>query len=154
MNVDGVHHITLNVTDLSRSKAFYAGVLGLQMDQDIDGYKVRFRIGPYTRLVLKPLLAGTPAGDVFSERRVGLDHISLGVPDRHALTALVNTLVGAGIETDGIRDDATGAGVVCFRDPDNIAWEFFEQPSESSWGSSPGERTKPVPGRNRPGTGM
>lgn len=132
-DVDGVHHITLNVTDLDRSKAFYVGVLGLSIDQDIEGYKVRFRLGRYTRLVLKPPLPGTPVGDEFTERRIGLDHISVGVPDRPALEALVARLAEAGVETTGIHRDPTGPALVCFRDPDNIAWEYFEQP----WPPSP-----------------
>jgi catechol-2,3-dioxygenase len=30
----GFHHVTLNITDLSRARAFYEGVLGLKVDQD------------------------------------------------------------------------------------------------------------------------
>ena len=30
----GFHHVTLNVTDLGRARAFYEGVLGLRVDQD------------------------------------------------------------------------------------------------------------------------
>jgi catechol 2,3-dioxygenase-like lactoylglutathione lyase family enzyme len=126
--IDGVHHITLNITDLDRSKAFYAGVLGLEVDQDFPDYKVRLRLGPYTRLVLVLPLDGTPPGDRFSERRIGLDHVSLGVPGRADLERLVDVLRASGVETAGIQSDALGPGVVCFRDPDNIAWEFFEQP--------------------------
>ena len=41
----GFHHVTLNVTDLSRARAFYEGVLGLEVDQDFPGEKLRLRIG-------------------------------------------------------------------------------------------------------------
>lgn len=68
----GIHHITLNVTDLARSRAFYEGILGLEVDQDLPGIKLRLRIGA-ARLVLCPPLPGTPPGDRFSERRIGLD---------------------------------------------------------------------------------
>jgi catechol 2,3-dioxygenase-like lactoylglutathione lyase family enzyme len=55
------HHITLNVSDLERSRAFYQGVLGLTVDQDIAGYKLRFRLdGTTARLVLGASLPGTP----------------------------------------------------------------------------------------------
>lgn len=126
--VDGIHHLTLNVTDLEKSRAFYAGVLGFVADQDFPGEKLRFRLGPYTRLVLRPPLPGTPEGDRFSETRIGLDHVSLGVKTRSELERLVGTLRAAGVETQGVQSDPLGPGVVCFRDPDNIAWEFFEQP--------------------------
>jgi glyoxylase I family protein len=75
-------------------------------------------------------LPGTPENDRFSEYRVGLDHISLRVPDRANLEQLIAALSAAGIENSGIQHDKAdpdnGPGVVCFRDPDNIAWEFFE----------------------------
>lgn len=128
IGIDGVHHITLRVSDLERSRSFYAGVLGLVADQDFPGEKLRFRLGPYTRLVLHPPLPGTATEDRFSERRIGLDHISLGVGSRAELDQLVAALRRAGSHTDGVRDDPRGLGVVNFRDPDGIAWEFFEQP--------------------------
>ena len=40
----GFHHITLNVTDLARSRAFYEGLLGLRVDQDFPGEKLRLRL--------------------------------------------------------------------------------------------------------------
>ena len=52
----GFHHVTLNVTDLARARAFYEGVLGLRVDQDFPGEKLRLRIGGNDRLVLRPPL--------------------------------------------------------------------------------------------------
>jgi catechol 2,3-dioxygenase-like lactoylglutathione lyase family enzyme len=127
IEIGGVHHITLRVSDLERSRSFYCGVLGLVADQDFPGEKLRFPLGPYTRLVLCPPLPGTPPEDRFSERRVGLDHISLGVAGRAELDHLVVVLRGAGVRTEGVQHDRTGPWVVNFRDPDGIAWEFFEQ---------------------------
>ena len=99
--IDGVHHLTLRVSDLERSRSFYAGVLGLVADQDFPGEKLRFRLGPYTRLVLLPQLSGTPTEDRFTERRIGLDHISLGVSGLAELERLVLVLRGAGVRTVG-----------------------------------------------------
>jgi glyoxylase I family protein len=126
----GVHHITLNVTDLTRSREFYEGVLGLAVDQDFPpepGYrgKLRLRLTDGTRIVLVPPLPGTPDGDRFSEYRIGLDHISLGVPGDE-LERLAGALRRAGVQTSGIQHDALGPALVCFRDPDNIAWECFQ----------------------------
>jgi catechol 2,3-dioxygenase-like lactoylglutathione lyase family enzyme len=39
-----IHHITLNVSDLERARAFYEGVLGLRVDRDFPGEKVRLRL--------------------------------------------------------------------------------------------------------------
>jgi catechol 2,3-dioxygenase-like lactoylglutathione lyase family enzyme len=127
--ITGFHHITLNVSDLDRSRRFYEALPGFVVDQDFPGEKVRFRIGAAAvRLVLVPPLPGTPAGDRFSERRIGLDHLALGVPGREALEALLAALRGIGAETDGIHLDRAGeAAMITFRDPDNVQWEFFEE---------------------------
>jgi catechol 2,3-dioxygenase-like lactoylglutathione lyase family enzyme len=128
--VNGFHHITLHVSDLDRSRRFYQALPGFVVDQDFPGSKLRFRIGATAaRLVLVPPLPGTPAGDRFSERRIGLDHLAVGVPGRARLDDLLAALRAMGAETDGIHLDRSGdAAMITFRDPDNIQWEFFEEP--------------------------
>jgi glyoxylase I family protein len=122
------HHITLRVTDLERSRAFYQAVLGLTVDQDFPGEKLRFRLdGTATRLVLVPPLPGTPSGDRFSERRIGLDHIAIGVPVGE-VARLAERLDAAGVPNGGVKADPMGPAMVTFRDPDNLQWEFFEHP--------------------------
>ena len=133
----GFHHITLNVSDLERSRRFYQALPEFVVDQDFpDRGKVRFRVGDQrTRLVLVTPVPGTPAGDRFSERRIGLDHLAIGVTGgREALETLERTLRDLGADTDGIKLDRAGeAAMITFRDPDNIQWEFFEEaPPEAS----------------------
>jgi glyoxylase I family protein len=124
----GVHHITLNVTDLEVSRAFYEGLLGFGVDQDFPGEKLRLRLAEDgTRLVLRPLLPGTPAGDQFSEYRAGLDHIAIGAA-REEVFRLAETLRRAGLAADLHRNRGSEHAMVTFRDPDNIQWEFFEEP--------------------------
>jgi glyoxylase I family protein len=121
------HHITLRVTDLPRARAFYEGVLGLTVDQDFPGEKLRFRLaGTTTRLVLVPPLPGTPADDRFTERRIGLDHVAIGVPVGE-VARLAAILDDAGVANSGVKADRMGPAMITFRDPDNIQWEFFEQ---------------------------
>jgi glyoxylase I family protein len=122
------HHITLRVADLDRSRAFYQGVLGLTLDQDFPGEKLRLRLdGTATRLVLVPPLPGTPPEDRFSERRIGLDHIAIGVPAEE-VGRLAGVLDAAGVPNSGLKADPMGPTMLTFRDPDNIQWELFEQP--------------------------
>ena len=126
----GIHHITLGVTDLDRSRAFYEGVLGFEVDQWRPGGKCRLRLGSERtapRLVLRPPLPGDPSDDRFSEHRVGLDHLSIAVDERSMLDDAVDRLHGAGVPTEGVQDDGTSA-LVCFRDPDNIQIELFWNP--------------------------
>jgi glyoxylase I family protein len=129
--VTGFHHITLNVSNLERSRRFYEALPGFVIDQDFPE-KVRFRIGTEAaRLVLVTPLPGTPEGDRFSEYRIGLDHLAVGVSSRAELESLLEPLRSVGAETDGIHMDRAGeVAMITFRDPDNVQWEFFEQPAE------------------------
>jgi len=122
----GFHHVTLRVTDLGRARAFYEGILGFTVDQDFPGEKLRLRFGDgaAARLVLHPLLPGTPAGDRFTEARVGLDHIAVAA-SRAEVAQLADALRAAGVPAD-LHRDPIGPLLVSFRDPDNIQWEFFE----------------------------
>jgi catechol 2,3-dioxygenase-like lactoylglutathione lyase family enzyme len=121
----GFHHVTLNVTDLPRSRAFYEGVLGFEVDQDFPGYKLRVRVGESrARLVLCPP-PGAVDNDRFSEYRIGLDHISFGA-SRADIDRMADALAAAGMRAD-LCHDPLGTAVLCFRDPDNIALEFFEE---------------------------
>jgi len=123
----GFHHITLNVTDLARSRAFYERLLGLRVDQDFPGEKLRLRLPDASaRLVLRPVLPGTPAGDRFSEYRVGLDHIAIAAT-REEVSRLAEKLRAAGLAADLHRNRGSEHVMVTFRDPDNIQWEFFEE---------------------------
>jgi catechol 2,3-dioxygenase-like lactoylglutathione lyase family enzyme len=127
--VTGFHHITLRVTDLERSRSFYSALPGFVLDQDFPGEKLRYRVGEEaTRLVLVPPLPGTPEQDRFTERRIGLDHLAVGVRDRQQLEALLGVLRNLGAGTEGIHNNrGSESGMITFRDPDNIQWEFFEQ---------------------------
>jgi catechol 2,3-dioxygenase-like lactoylglutathione lyase family enzyme len=123
--LSGFHHVTLNVTDLSRARAFYEGILGFEVDQDFPGRKLRLRVGESrARLVLCPP-PGVVDADRFSEYRIGLDHVSFGA-SRADLDRLVSALSAAGVSAS-LNCDPLGPAVLCFRDPDNIALEFFEE---------------------------
>lgn len=124
--LSGFHHVTLNVTDLSRARAFYEGVLGFEVDQDFPGRKLRLRVGESrARLVLRPPPSAVDA-DRFSEYRTGLDHVSFAA-SRADLDRLANALAAVGVPAN-LDHDPLGPAVLCFRDPDNIALEFFEEP--------------------------
>ena len=69
---------------------------------------------------------GAPGG--FDERRPGLDHVAFGAADRDELEKWVTRLEELGITHGGIVDAHYGSGL-SFKDPDNVALEFFAPPA-------------------------
>lgn len=63
----------------------------------------------------------------FNERRPGLDHLAFACASRSELEDWEARLRVRGIANGGIVDAPYGSGL-SFRDPDNIALEFFAPP--------------------------
>ncbi|HVW33968.1 MAG TPA: VOC family protein [Acidimicrobiia bacterium] len=124
-------HIALTVRDLSVSVPWYQRLLDAQpvLDEDTepDMHHTVYLLGNGTLLGLHQHQTPAPAGD-FSEHRVGLDHLAFGLPNRAELEKWAGRLEELGIAHGGIVDAHYGSGV-SFRDPDNIALEFFCPPS-------------------------
>lgn len=66
------------------------------------------------------------ANDSFNENRIGLDHVSLSMPDVSAMEAAAAFLDEQGVTRGEIRDLGPGFGicVMAVRDPDNIQLEL------------------------------
>ena len=130
-------HVAVTVTDLEASTRWYAALFGCDPVLDEDEESGTFH---HTVFALDGgMLFGLhthPAGDdgaragsagVFDERRPGLDHIAFSV-DRDHLDRWTDTLDRLGITHSGIKHAHYGSGI-SFRDPDNIALEFFAPPA-------------------------
>lgn len=61
------------------------------------------------------------------ERRPGLDHLAFGCANRTELEMWERRLNEIGVAHGGIVDASYGSGL-SFRDPDNVALEFFAPP--------------------------
>ena len=124
-----VTHVAVTVSDLDRSVEWYGRQFGADPALDED-------TGPFRHVVWA--LGGTLLGlhqfpdlataDAFNERRPGLDHVAFGCANRAELETWAARLDELGIAHGGIKDAGYGSGV-SFRDPDNIALEFFAPPS-------------------------
>jgi len=139
MSVTSLHHVAIRVQDQERARRFYQDVLGLAfMEIPVSGDFIKdWRGAPAegillatqagsTFVILEPPLEGTPLDERFSERRIGMDHVALGVDDRSDLEKLVESLQNSGVGTAGIEvDPVLGKEYVCFRDPENVQWEFY-----------------------------
>lgn len=122
-----ITHVALTVTDLARSVPWYEQLFDAKPVLDED-------TGPFRHVVwaIGSTLVGLhqfpdPVNEDFNERRPGLDHLAFACSNRGELEAWQSRLDELGIAHGGIVDAGYGSGL-SFRDPDNIALEFFAPP--------------------------
>jgi catechol 2,3-dioxygenase-like lactoylglutathione lyase family enzyme len=123
--ITGIHHVTLSVTDLNRSVEWYVRVLGFEELRRLTHGgldKAMLRLGGVTVTFVSH--GGLAVPGPFDERRTGLDHLSFAVADRAALEAWMARLDEHGVVHSDIVTGSTG-DLFPFRDPDNIALEFY-----------------------------
>jgi glyoxylase I family protein len=123
-----IGHVAVTVSDLGRSRPWYQTLFGAAPVLDED-------TGPWHHVVW--LIGGTLFGihqhsnpsssEAFDELRPGLDHVAFACADRAELETWKARLDELGIANGGVVDANYGSGL-SFRDPDNIALEFFAPP--------------------------
>ncbi len=121
-----IHYITLTVTDVERTAAFYADLLNFQKVAEF-GPRVLLSNGTViVALGLPTDPAGAGRNDGFDENRIGLDHVSFAVENRAALEAAVRRFDEQGVSHGEITDlgPELGIYILAFRDPDNIQLEL------------------------------
>ena len=123
-----VQHVALTVSDLERSVPWYRALIGSDpvIDEDTGPFRHVVWLVGGTLLGLHQF-HDTDAGPDFDEHRLGLDHVSFACGSRAELESWQQHLEGLGIEHGGIVDASYGSGL-SFRDPDNLALEFFAPP--------------------------
>jgi glyoxylase I family protein len=129
MTFSGVAHVSLTVTDLERSKRWYAELLGWEEMMTGESGGVIFGVGALPGgqlLALRQHPDGT--GDEFDPRRTGLDHLSLDVGSADQLSDWERRFVDLGVSYTPTQDMPYGH-VLNFKDPDGIALELFAAPS-------------------------
>lgn len=122
-------HVAITVSDLATSTAWYRRLLGTDpvLDEDTETFHhVVFALDGGMLLGLHAFPSS--GGGSFSERRPGLDHIAFACTDRADLERWQGQLDGLGIAHGGIVDAHYGSGL-SFRDPDDVALEFFAPPA-------------------------
>ena len=128
----GVAHVSLTVTDLERSKAWYAELLGWEELMAGESGRVLFSVGalPGGQVVaLRQHSDGTR--DKFDPRRTGLDHLSLDVGSADELSDWERRFVDLGVTYTPTQHMPYGH-VLNFKDPDGIALELFAAPAGES----------------------
>lgn len=125
-----ITHVAVTVTDLDRSTRWYSKLFGADPVLDEDETVGNFHHTVY-------LLGGgqlfglhthpQTLDDEFDEHRTGLDHVSFACSDRSEIEQWAARLDELAIPHADVVDAHYGSGV-SFRDPDNIALEFFAPP--------------------------
>lgn len=130
----GYHHLSLTVTDLDKSTAWWTEVLGFEVF-------TRFERDGMTKVVMRHPACGayfsltghgerTPS-EAFSEFRAGMDHLAFSVTDRAELETWKARFEEHGVEHSEIKASVVG-DLIAFRDPDNIAFEVYaDNPTHS-----------------------
>lgn len=122
----GVHHITLSVTDVERSAAWYEALLGeaQRTNRAGDGWQ-RIRMSwPNGLIIGVTAHDATAANDEFDTTRVGLDHLGLACTSEDDVRAWAQRIDSLGFQRGPVEDVPYGWAVTT-RDPDDIAVEFF-----------------------------
>lgn len=126
-----ITHVAITVTDLQRSVRWYSALFGTEpvLDEDEPNggfHHTVFALGDGQLVGLHSHPAGSDVP--FDERRPGLDHLAFSCGDRAELESWRARLDELGIAHGGIVDAHYGSGL-SFRDPDNVALEFFAPPA-------------------------
>jgi catechol 2,3-dioxygenase-like lactoylglutathione lyase family enzyme len=126
-NFTGFSHIALTVTQVERSKQWYADVLGwepLMEGTDDNGIQFGFGILAGGQVGVGLRQHSGNDGDAFSPERTGIDHVSFAVGSRAELEEWEQHFGAKGVTFSPIVDAPYGA-VLSFKDPDGIALEAF-----------------------------
>lgn len=127
-----IAHVAVTVTDLQRSTRWYTALLGsdpvLDEDEETGGFHHTVYALDGGQLFGLHSHPDTPAGERFDEHRTGMDHIAFQCADLAELEKWRDRLDELGVAHGGIVSAHYGVGL-SFRDPDNIALEFFAPPA-------------------------
>lgn len=132
-------HVGLNVSDVERSRDFYAAVFGFHVQaESLDGDKRCDFLTDDSRLVLT---LWEQSDGAFATDRPGLHHLSFQVDAIEQVEAVERRLRerGATLFHDGIVPHGEGAssGGVFFADPDGIRLEVYAPKGAEAHGAAP-----------------
>jgi catechol 2,3-dioxygenase len=124
--------VELTVTDLERSIAFYAGVLGLQVQRREPGV-VALGAGREDLVTLHENASAQRPG-----RESGIYHFALLFPTREDLARVAVRLAGARTPIDGASDHGVSEAIY-LPDPDGIGVELAADRPQAQWAQGAAE---------------
>lgn len=135
MEINGIAHIQLSVTDFAASRAFYDRLLpalGLTVQYDEPG--IYYCIGGRTGLLITPC-ADELKTQRFDQRRVGLHHLCFRARAREDVEAVYRLLQEMGAKVVHPPEEgqwAPGYYSLLFEDPDGIRLEINHVPGKGN----------------------
>jgi catechol 2,3-dioxygenase len=126
-----IGHVHLKVADLARSLAFYQGVLGFGLTQQMGESAAFLAAGAYHHHIAlntwESLGASPPPPG-----STGLYHLAILYPTRAAFADALRRLIEAGIPLDGAADHGVSEALY-LRDPDDNGVELYWDRPPESW---------------------
>lgn len=126
LKLEAIHHVAVIATDYTRSKHFYAELLGLPVirehkREDAGDWKIDFQLGEAElELFVKP---DAPPRKSYPEAQ-GLRHLAFRVS---SVAETAEALRKAGVRVEPLRTDAYTRKTMCFFfDPDGLPLELHE----------------------------
>jgi catechol 2,3-dioxygenase len=126
--------VSLRVSDLERSVAFYTDVLGFAR---LEGSAARAALGPADGPVLVRL-EGRPGARRRAPRTSGLFHVAIRLQDRAALGRSLRRLAAQRWPLTGASDHLVSEALY-LDDPDGLGLEIYRDRAESTWAREDGE---------------
>lgn len=125
MPVSGFSHVSITVSDLDASRAWYARALGWTELMAGRTDTTTFAVGVVPEAATVVLRThDEPVTGRFDERRVGLDHASFAMATADDLRELEERLRAMGATLSPVKE-TPAAHVLSFRDPDGVALEAY-----------------------------
>ncbi len=130
-----MHHLDLNVLDLTRSEAFYREVLGRLGYREVERGPGWVSLGKGSFYVTLVQTSEAFTGRGFHRKAAGMNHLAFPAPDRGAVDDFHRFLVERGVSVlyGGPLDMADGDGpnyAVFLEDPDRLKLEYVFRPLE------------------------
>ena len=126
-----VGHVHLKVADLDRAIAFYANVLGFEVQQKYEDQAAFLSADGYHHHVgLNTWFSkgGAPS----PKRNAGLFHVAFLYPTRADLARAVRSVIDAGVPLDGASDHGVSQAIY-FDDPDGNGIELYWDRDPADW---------------------
>ncbi|MGF1786267.1 VOC family protein [Photobacterium swingsii] len=127
MQLSGIHHVAIIVSDYEKSKHFYTSILGLHVVAENyrharDSYKLDLQLPDGSQLEVFSF-PDAPQRPSYPEAQ-GLRHLAFTVASVDDYTAY---LVSKGVSVEPIRvDEFTGRRFTFFADPDGLPLELYQ----------------------------